>query len=451
MEFLVVALEQPEFQAAATALATRIALRLGCQRVSLGLREGQRSKVVGVSHIAEIESAANLYRDIAAAMDESLDQRQAVLYPEPPGTVPAILHLHRQLVERTGAGLVCTLPLRDGDGIVGALTLEWAAQEQAPAEILELSEHTSSVLGPVLALKRSESQPISRRLRHALAKGLRKLVGRSYWRTKLLLGALVGLIVTLNLIEITYSINAPARVEALQQRVVIAPMDGFIATGLARAGDSVREGAVLATLDSRELELERLKWRNQLKQIQNEYRGALALKDRTQIAVLRARADQAKAQVALLDAQIGRAILNAPHDGIVVSGDLSQSIGSPIGKGEVLFEVAPLDAYRLVLQVDERYVDEIQVDQTGSVVLAGRPDDRLKVRVARVTPVSTSESGRNYFRVETESERQPDYLRPGMTGVARIATETRSLAWIASRDLVDWLRLTLWSHGLWGG
>jgi multidrug efflux pump subunit AcrA (membrane-fusion protein) len=451
LEFLVVALEQPEFRAAASAVATRIAVRLKCQRVSLGLRDGQRSKVLGVSHIAEIESAANLYRDIAAAMDEALDQRQAVLYPEPPDAVPAILHLHRQMAERTGAGLVCTLPLRNGDRTIGALTLEWESQQDASGEILELSEHASSILGPVLALKRAESQSIWRRLLHAAADGGRRLFGARYWRTRLLIVVLVGLIVTVNLIQVTHTINSPVQVEALQQRVVIAPIDGFIATSLARAGDAVREGAVLATLDARELELERVKWHNQLRQVQKEYRGALAVKDRTQIAVLRARADQAKAQVALLDAQIKRTVLHAPHDGIVVKGDLSQSIGAPISKGEVLFEVAPLDAYRLVLQVDERYVDEIAVDQRGDVVLAGRPDERLPVRVTRVTPISSSEDGRNYFRVETESDRQPDYLRPGMTGIARIETGPRSLAWVATRDLIDWLRLTLWSYGLWGG
>ena len=39
---------------------------------------------------------------------------------------------------------------------------------------------------------------------------------------------------------------------------------------------------------------------------------------------------------------------------VVVSGDLTQSLGAPLERGQVMLELAPLDAYRVTLQVDER-------------------------------------------------------------------------------------------------
>jgi hypothetical protein len=62
-----------------------------------------------------------------------------------------------------------------------------------------------------------------------------------------------------------------------------------------------------------------------------------------------------------------------------------------------------------------------------------------------VTPVSTSEDGRNYFRVEAKMDRGAERLRPGMEGVGKIEVGERRLIWIWTRSLTDWLRLQLWS------
>jgi hypothetical protein len=58
----------------------------------------------------------------------------------------------------------------------------------------------------------------------------------------------------------------------------------------------------------------------------------------------------------------------ADFDGVVVLGDLSQSLGSPVEKGQVLFEVAPLNSYR-ELRVDERDIAEVAVGQRGPLLL----------------------------------------------------------------------------------
>ena len=84
---------------------------------------------------------------------------------------------------------------------------------------------------------------------------------------------------------------------------------------------------------------------------------------------------QADAQLALAEEKLTRSRILAPFDGIVVSGDLSQMLGSPVEKGKTLFEIAPLNSYRLIVQVDERDVRYIAVGQGGTVALAGRPGE----------------------------------------------------------------------------
>jgi hypothetical protein len=62
-----------------------------------------------------------------------------------------------------------------------------------------------------------------------------------------------------------------------------------------------------------------------------------------------------------------------------------------------------------------------------------------------VTPVSTARDGRNHFRVEAQLEGGLDRLRPGMEGVGKIAVDQRHFAWIWTRQVVDWVRLQLWT------
>ena len=67
-----VALEHAAFHGAATSVATELATRLGCERVSIGLRHGSHVRVRALSHSAEFGKDTNLVRAIGAAMDEAL-------------------------------------------------------------------------------------------------------------------------------------------------------------------------------------------------------------------------------------------------------------------------------------------------------------------------------------------------------------------------------------------
>ena len=111
----------------------------------------------------------------------------------------------------------------------------------------------------------------------------------------------------------------------------------------------------------------------------------------------------------------------------------------------MLFTVAPLDAYRVILQVDERDIGRVKEGQHGNLVLSGIVDKPLRFTIEQITPVSTAEKGRNFFRVEAKIKEHTDLLRPGMEGIGKIAVNRQKLIWIWSHRLLDWLRLTFWS------
>ncbi|NJO17213.1 MAG: HlyD family efflux transporter periplasmic adaptor subunit [Thioploca sp.] len=222
-------------------------------------------------------------------------------------------------------------------------------------------------------------------------------------------------------------------------------MDGFIIAAPLRAGHLVKATDMLFKLDDADLQLEQAKWHNQREQYQTQYRHALAQGSRAEARALKAQLAQAEDQLALVHKQLDRATGYAPFEGIIVSGDLSQSLGAPIERGDVLFEVAPLENYRVVLQVDEMDIAAIQEQQPGNLVLTSFTTQSFPFVITKITPISETKEAHNYFRVEAHLVQTTTLLRPGMKGLGKIEVGERYLFWIWTRHLMNWLRLWLWS------
>jgi hypothetical protein len=100
----------------------------------------------------------------------------------------------------------------------------------------------------------------------------------------------------------------------------------------------------------------------------------------------------------------------------------------------------------VIVEVDERDIGDIHLQQTGSLALSALPGEKFPIQVARITPVATSGDGRNYFEVEAKLNAEAAHdLRPGLVGVAKVDAGTRSWLWICTHRITDWIRLTLWS------
>jgi multidrug efflux pump subunit AcrA (membrane-fusion protein) len=160
--------------------------------------------------------------------------------------------------------------------------------------------------------------------------------------------------------------------------------------------------------------------------------------------VLTAQIGQVSAQLEIARDRLTRTRIESPIDGVVVDGDLSQALGSPVRRGDLLFEVAPLGDYRLVLNVDESEIDELAVGQRGDITFAALPSETYPFAVEKLTPISEAREGRNTFRVEAVMQEMPARLQPGMKGVAKVAIDRRQLLWIWTHEAIDWLRLALW-------
>lgn len=439
-------LERPDFKEAVTDVVTEIASRLGCDRVVLGLVKNGQVRIEAVSHTVQFDRQANLLNGIAAAMLEALDQRETLVFPQDRDARPVVTLAHAELARLSGSGGIATVPLRHKGRQVGALTLEREAGLRFDAPTLELLEGLAAMLGPLIDLHLEQQKTLAAHAA-ASARGFwGRLVGPRHAGLKFAVGTAVFALVFLAVATGGYRISANARIEGETQRALTAPFQGYVRETSRRAGDTVKKGELLARLDDRDLRLERTRLSAQLEQLGRQYREAMAKRDRAQAGVVSSQSEQAQAQLALIEEQLARTDVVAPFDGVLVSGDLSQALGSPLERGQMLFEIAPLDAYRVVLQVDEHRVADLKVGQGGELVLSSMPGQSYPLKVTKLTPVSTAREGRNYFRVEAELDSGTGArLRPGMEGVAKVTVDDRRLAWIWTRELFNWIRLKLWA------
>jgi RND family efflux transporter MFP subunit len=435
-------LEHAGFQPAATATVTELATLLDCDRASLSVIEGRRARVKALSHTVTFEKNAELTRAIEAAMDEAMDQKSTLVWPAGAAGEGQVLKAHDTLVHTQGNAAVLTVPLTRLGEPVGALCLERA--QPFTSDDIDLVEGLSALLGPLVEIQRAaERGPFSRAWE--LAAGFwKKMVGPGHAAWKLVAALIAAVVLFFSFATTMWRITATTKVEGAVMRAVAVPFEGFLREAPVRAGDTVKSGQVIAKLDDRDLQLERLKVAAKREQLTKQYREALANHDRAQIRVIGSQVEQADAELQITQEKLARTVLRAPFDGVVVSGDLSQQLGAPLQRGQVLFEIAPLEDWRVVLQVDERDVRDAAVGTSGELLLTAMPHDKLPIHVKRVTPVSTAEDGRNYFRVEAAMDRGAERLRPGMEGVAKIEVGERKLIWIWTRSLTDWLRLQLW-------
>ena len=430
---------------AAMAVVNELATVVRADRVSLGIEKKAKLELRAISRTAWFDPKSHLVETIEGAMEEAIDQAGWIAYPVLPESPARVNVAQRDLAARSGSAAVLSVPIVSRGQPIGALTLERTQGEAFDANSVVLCEAVGELLGPALQLRVESERWFSGRIVSTLADWRDRLIGPRRPALKVAVVLLLIAALFLAFADGEFRVSARTIVEGAVQRATVAPFDGYVTEAFVRAGSAVRQGQVLATLDDRDLKLERARWDAEKEQVAQKYREALAKHDRATSRVLAAQLSQVEAQLALSEEKLARTQLVAPFDGVVVSGDLSQMLGAPVEKGKVLFELAPLGKYRVILQVDERDIAHVTSGHRGELALTGVTGANLPFTVKTVTSVATAQEGRNFFRAEAQLEDTSARIRPGMEGVGKISVGERRLLWIWTRNFVNWVRISAWT------
>ena len=432
---------------AAEALATNLAARLSLRKVSFGVRRHLQTKLLAVSD-GGFASVLNDYLSvIVSAMDEAADSDAPVFYPLAVGALARPHAAHARLCRehecdwaQSVSAMVPWTMLQDARLV---LTAEGAG---TPPESTERTlETVLAAVAPIilarLRAERSFPTHLGESLRFAWHRNFGAEAGARRW----LLIASAGVLAFISMVPVPYHVSAEASLEGVVRRALVAPFDGYVADATARPGDRLTAGAVLARLEDRELRLQKNDLQARIAEAQKQISEAMGDRDNAKVNILTARLDQAQAELNLVQDNLGRTQLTAPFDSIVVSGDRTQSIGAPVRRGDTLYEVSPLDDFRVAIEVPQADFGDVDVGQPGNLLLSSVPYRSFAFVVERITPIASAREGKTTFRVEARLVDKDALMRPGMQGVANVSVGWRSMIWIGTHHIVDWLRIKLWA------
>jgi RND family efflux transporter MFP subunit len=441
-------LERGNAQQVAMEAVNRLAEYMHCRRVSLGIRQGVSIQLLALAYVPQFDTRTQIVRRLEAAMEEAADQSATILEPYDPVRPRCITRAHKTLLRHDGGGTCCTVLLTGRAGPVGALVFERGLEELFDDEDVSHCEIVANLVGHILEMKLRSDESLLLKGRGAVREFASRCLGPGYLRLKLALVSVTLALLLSTLLSGEQRITAAASIQGAVRHMLVAPQQGYVRQADARAGDIVKQHQLIAQLDDRDLRLELQKWQGEKNRLLKIYQEALALRDRSKLSVTQARMEQAEAEYQLVESRLSRSELRAPIDGVVVYGDFSQSLGAPVEKGQVLFEVAPLDSYLVVLEVDEFDVADLREGKAGRVVVTAFPSTDFAITVSRIVPVAIAADGRNYFAVEATLDQPSPMLRPGMAGIAKLDLGERRLLWLWTHTLLERLQLWFWARGL---
>jgi len=441
-------LSHNDLYAACLEASNRLAQELQCDRVSVGLKHGAAIQLKAISQVSTFDGRRSLVRAIESAMEEAVSQQSIINISNSSSTELALTRAHEELKQSHGSMWPCTLPLYCNDEAVGAVLLERDSDRGFPTEVINHASKALAPMGPVLQLIRQEQRSVVSRTRDWFGNTFNRKNVPETNKGKLIAGLLCLALLGILFIPVPHNVSARASIEGSDKQVLVAPHAGYIKSAQARAGDRVKQGQVIASLEDRELSIEKDKWLGELGKLETSLARALSSRDRSELGMLQAKKTQVDAELALLDQKLSRSQLSAPFDGVLVSGDLNQALGAPVEVGQVLFEVASMEAYRLVLEVDEHDVAGIEPNQRGVLRFSALPGNKHDITTSNIMPVALTKERKSVFSIEAELDTRNDQLRPGMQGVAKIRVGEKPLIGIWTHGLVSKIRLWLWKTGL---
>lgn len=130
---------------------------------------------------------------------------------------------------------------------------------------------------------------------------------------------------------------------------------------------------------------------------------------------------QAHANLETAQSRLSYATIRAPRDGVLISRNVEK--GTVVQPGRALLVLAPSGDTQLVLQIDERNLGKIALDQPALASADAFPDRRFAARVSYINP--GVDISRASVQVKLVVPDPPAYLRQDMTVSVDIETARR--------------------------
>ncbi len=145
----------------------------------------------------------------------------------------------------------------------------------------------------------------------------------------------------------------------------------------------------------------------------------------TEVQQAQAQLALASAATAAAQARLAQAVLSAPADAKVLARMVEP--GQIVQPGRALLTLALTGAPQLVAQADERFLEQLQVAQSATVVADAFPGQRFAARVQTIAPLVDAQRGAVEVKFSLP-QAAPAFLREDMTLSVEVETARRDAA-----------------------
>ena len=436
--------EYDRFKLAAMSLVNQIHANYQMDRVCLGILSGKYVKLRAMSHTERLNRKMKLAQDIEMAMEEVYDQETEVYWPCDPSMMIVNRDL-KKLGREHGSDWACGFPLRFQNKIFGVLLVERVEEKPMTQKEGEALRLACDFVSPYLKKLYDADRWVGAKLAMQMRKTAAFAVGSEH--TWLKVGTIVGAILLAVLVfgKGPDRVTATFEIDAKQHQILAAPFDGYLKTVHVSIGDEVVAGeTVLANLDTSELVLEEAQYEaDKLRYIKE---AAIARRDGkiAEQQIAEAEANRLQAQLDQVRYRLDKSRIVSDTSGVILEGDWEQKAGVAVAKGDVLYEVVPLEGLFARVMVPEQYVHDLEVGQKGELASASHPGEYVPFEIELIEPMAEVHEQNNMFRVRVKFAQVPEWFKPGMQGVAKVEVGRVSWGWIWVRDAVNWVRMKLW-------
>ena len=215
------------FVAAAMALCNEVASQLQCDRVSLGFLRGRYVRCRAISHTENFSRKMKIVQDIESVMEECLDQDVEVAFPSHEDAT-TVSRAAGEMSQRHGPTAVISLPIRKGDEPRAVLMCERPAERPMTLAEIESLRLAADLCTPRLVSLHDSDRWFGARAATSLRKAPAAVLGSKHTWIKVAAIAVFAAVAFLVFAKGDHTVDAGFVTQAVEQRIVPAPFQGFL-------------------------------------------------------------------------------------------------------------------------------------------------------------------------------------------------------------------------------
>ncbi|MBX3437355.1 MAG: HlyD family efflux transporter periplasmic adaptor subunit [Planctomycetaceae bacterium] len=462
-------------------------LMVGCDRISLIVKEGKRIKVRGISGQDDVEHRANLVSSMRSVARQVMRVGEPLVYRGDIQDIPPQLEKPLATFLQEGrARMTLFIPLlppeafphkeeKDPGAVksrkrpkpIGCLVVEQFSESRPLPVLRQRADLVADHVAAALYNAQRHQTIFLLWLWVALGRLFGWFRGRNLMISAAVLAAVAAAGAALTLVPWDYRVEGLGKTMPVKQQEVFAPWDGDVIEILVESGQRVKAGDPLIRLESDDLREAHVKATTELsgkkellrtldKQIDTAQRNEDAARYQIEWTRTNAELPGIEEHVRVLEDRMAALTVRSPIDGVVATFQIRQKLQDrPVRRGEVLLEVMDdTGEWRLELEVPEyrmgHLLKALAASENGTLpveyVLATAVETSYHAEVAEIA-TRTGESEGEGTIVEVFADIDPNTLpsrRIGAEVEAKINCGKRSLGYVLFGDVVEFVQRHFW-------